>query len=143
MMFLGLLPIFLGLGLVFGIALIASIILTHLSGSGQILKISLADLDGKQPKPGQLLDITAKVVLIKFEGLDTYSTLILTENDFMIQASDPDGKLINEGAESTSILPGDPASFTGKEQELGNFRLIGVLEDLPVRHFKIKAVERN
>ena len=81
--------------------------------------------------------------LVEFPDLDAPPVLILTRGESMLQAVDPEGMLGVEGIEGTSLLPSDPRSLSGVERILGNYRIVGELEDIPRPHVKIRAAVKN
>ena len=115
--------------IVFFIAFIASAALTRLSGAGKVARVGLGDLVDGRIRPGTLVETSVEVKLVEFPDLDAPPVLILTRGESMLQAVDPEGMLGVEGIEGTSLLPSDPRSLSGVERFLGNYRIVGELEE--------------
>jgi hypothetical protein len=140
---MNLLTIFAAILTVFIIAIIASAIITRLSNAGRVARVEIGDLLAGDLSPGILYEITAEVKMVDFTGLDSPSVLVLSGGGSEMQAVDPDGALGMDETAGTSLLPSDPGSMVGEEKNLGSYRVICTLEDLPVPHLKVRAARKN
>jgi hypothetical protein len=128
------------IGLVFVVVFIVSVLVTRASGVGRLMKVNLDEIASGEFKPGLLLDTVVNLELVEFEGLDTPTTLVLTHEGVSLQASATPELLAEIGVGQVSLLPGDIGGVSGKRRTLGRHRVIGSVDDLPVRHLRIRAI---
>jgi hypothetical protein len=137
-----------GIGVAFALAAIASYLITRGIGTGRLVPVDIEDLDEIRVKPGQLLDIRADLQLLEFKGLETLPVLLLSSGGTEIQATVSDESLVGDileptGYEETMLLPGDIEGASGRRLELGSYRVIGQIEELPFRHVRIRGMAKN
>jgi len=137
---MNLLLLLVSIGVVFLLTLVASIVMTRLSGAGRLVQGKVEDISSGMLGPGPLIELSAELELVEFEGLGTPSALLLSQGDDSIQVTLSEGAL--EGVGPTSLLPTGPSTMTGSRRSLGAFRVIGQVEEFPIRHLRIRALKR-